>query len=920
MEELWQRVSRGRHAAVLGTPIGEPPASLGLRVVRVSCDVPPTTLGPLLEARRKAEQILGGPAPLLDQARDRVVSGLRRRLLGDIQEVGSDSAVVETLNRLVRQSERRFVLVFDVVDAADEATLGALRHIVTRPGWLELPVVLSFRSAEPSGAAAALLDALRAAEGPGAVLGSGGEALRGQGEGRSEMSLRAIPPDVLRVLRAGAVIGSGFEVALVAALLRLDPLDVLDLLQRAADAGVPIDDRGEGRFHLPEPLLEALRASILPSVTLVWHRRLAALLSGGGAEAAISMAAPVAELPATSARAPAMEEKAPAQAESSESKGAASVAEPAQATSAAEERPFESADEAAAAAAVATTTADVAEGSRAAGVAGGEEEDREEQGGSAASPGAQWPYSDIYAGGPREAATEERGPEAGSDGASALEAAAAELVAAVENARVAAEETAAGEGAETAGDDVPEEAPAAESPAPVHPPAPTEPPPGPSFPAGGWVMPWVVPFTPANSDATREARARAAVTVREPSRSPRESVASALRGEPAEGSSPREPVISPTRGDEARAAGHLAAAGEIEAGAERYFAAAQQAESMGAYAHAFAYGRKALSLLESLPVSSRRRRLRIQILAELGRLQWQAAGPEHDFTLPGALEMLSAARASLKDSDPAELRAEVAVLIANVCYDLGDMRSLERAMDALTEASRTLLDAGDATGAARLLNDQAAVYVRMGDPVRATHLLSESRKIFEQRSATDPIAMIELAETDHLFASIPLHVAARPGREADALSMGLDHALAAERTYKKLGAKRELGRVWETMGRLELKRGRMERAASRLSSAMQMQEQIGDIMGLARTTAALSEVLAAGGRYRDALAVLGDSVSLNMEKGSPIGLAFNRRSLDALVRKAPQGAGIEEALRQVAARLAAAESVLGRIKLPGERD
>lgn len=920
MEELWQRVSRGRHAAVLGTPIGEPPASLGLRIMRVSCDVPPTTLGPLLEARRKAEQILGGPAPLLDQARDRVVSGLRRRLLGDIQEVGSDSAVVETLNRLVRQSERRFVLVFEVVDAADEATLGALRHIVTRPGWLELPVVLSFRSAEPSGAAAALLDALRAAEGPGAVLGSGGEALRGQGEGRSEMSLRAIPPDVLRVLRAGAVIGSGFEVALVAALLRLDPLDVLDLLQRAADAGVPIDDRGEGRFHLPEPLLEALRASILPSLTLVWHRRLAALLSGGGAEAAITMAAPVAELPTTSDRAPAVEERGSAQAES-ESKGAASAAEPAQATSAAEERPFEPADEAAAA--VATTTADVAEGAGVAGVAGGEEEDREEQGGSAASPGAQWPYSDIYAGGPREAAPEERGAEAGetgSDGASALEAAAAELVAAVENARAAAEETFASESAEAAGDVAQEEEAAAESPAPAHPPAPTEPPPGPSIPAGGWVMPWVVPFTPANSDAAREARARSAVTVREGPKGPRDSVASALRGEPTEGSSPREPVISPTRGDEARAAGHLTAAGEIEAGAERYFAAAQQAESMGAYAHAFAYGRKALALLENLPVSTRRRRLRVQILAELGRLQWQAAGPEHDFTLPGALEMLSAAKASLKDGDPAELRAEVAVLIANVCYDLGDMRSLERAMDALTEASRTLLDAGDATGAARLLNDQAAVYVRMGDPVRATHLLSESRKIFEQRSATDPIAMIELAETDHLFASIPLHVAARPGREADALSMGLDHALAAERTYQKLGAKRELGRVWETMGRIELKRGRLERAASRLSSAMQMQEQIGDVMGLARTTAALSEVLAAGGRYRDALAVLGDSVSLNMEKGSPIGLAFNRRSLDALVRKAPKGAGIEEALRQVAARLGAAESVLGRIKLPGERD
>src|SRR5262249_39684413 len=155
----------------------------------------------------------------------------------------------------------------------------------------------------------------------------------------------------------------------------------------------------------------------------------------------------------------------------------------------------------------------------------------------------------------------------------------------------------------------------------------------------------------------------------------------------------------------------------------------------------------------------------------LGRLMWQAAGPDGSFTLAGALEMLDAAKALLREGDPADLRAQISSLIASVCYDIGDASSLDRALAELTDASRALLAEGNAVGAARLLNDQAAVYVRMGDPLRAVHLLGESRKVFEQRAKSDPVTMIELAETDHLFARIPLNVGARPGREADALSM-----------------------------------------------------------------------------------------------------------------------------------------------------
>ena len=204
--------------------------------------------------------------------------------------------------------------------------------------------------------------------------------------------------------------------------------------------------------------------------------------------------------------------------------------------------------------------------------------------------------------------------------------------------------------------------------------------------------------------------------------------------------------------------------------------------------------------------------------------------------------------------------------------------------------------------------------------MRATHLLTESRRIFEARAATDPVAMVEMAETDHLFARIPLHVAARPGREADALTMGLDHALAAERSYQKLGAKRELARVWETMGRLELRKGRFERARARLVAAVELEESIGDLVGLARSTAALSELLAASGRWKEALGVLGDSVALNFEKGSPIGLAFNRRALEALAPSAGSAGEAGAALRAVERELTQAEAVLGRMKLPGEGD
>ena len=369
----------------------------------------------------------------------------------------------------------------------------------------------------------------------------------------------------------------------------------------------------------------------------------------------------------------------------------------------------------------------------------------------------------------------------------------------------------------------------------------------------------------------------------------------------------------------ARSAASPAAMGDpADAEIARLVAAAGRAEEMGAYGQAIATLRRAAASLSRPPDTPERRVQRASCFAEIGRLSWAGAGPEYDFSLPGALEALLEARGELRPADPPALLSHIAVLIANVCYDLGDLPSLERALRELTEASQALLASGDAYGAARLLNDQAAVYVRMGDPVQAVHLLEQSRKVFAERADRDPIALREVAETDHLLARIPLHVAPRPGKEEEAIAAAMKHAESAEGAFRRFRARRELARVWETMGRLELAAGRLDAALERLLAAVRSQEAAGDAIGLARTTAALSGALEQKGDHDQALALLRDSVRLNVAKGSPLGLAFNRRSLAALEASPAVRRAAGEALAQAAEEIAAAERELGKISLPGE--
>ena len=847
IERVWERAGRGLHTAAVGFGWLDAPALP--RLIRVSCDVPRTTLGSLFDAQQKIEQALDTQPALIVQARDMVMSGLRRRFLGDIPARAADAALVEACNRLARQG-RSYALVFDAFDAADEVTCTYLQRIIERPGWLELPLVLSLRELDPQSPAADVLSALRRAHGDAALVEADDEDAAALADDERELDsaepgelvdelgdiddddmvldLAELPSEVLRVLRAGAVVGSGFETALVAELLQCDSLEVLDCLQAASDAGVPIDDRGENRFFLPESLIDLLRSSLLPSLAATWHRRLGKILSG---QARAPVDAPVEPMP--------MAAPGPPQ------PLADPLSDPAEAME------------------TATGPRDI---------------DAFVDAGAMETDAA---YADIFDAAERLEAAPQPGREL-----LAAEPGIGDLPGAGASASLDRAESAGHSGQDYADESEIENA------------------------AQRWVR--------AHAPSLSEHRPDNVHPIR-----------------------PRE--------DQARAAEHLSAAGDLEAAAERYAHAAAEAAALGAYSQAMAHGQKALRVLEGLPTSKGRRRFRAQLLVALGRLQWQAASthgerPDPAFSLASALTTAEAAQHSLSDGDPPAQLAEAATLVAGICYDLGDLRSLERALDQLTRASLLLLDSGDAIGAARLLNDQAAVYVRLGDPVRASHLLSRSQAIFEKRARNeemsqasgappspgglgDSVTVQELAETHHLLARLPLHARIRPGREADAFTMALDHARIAEESYRDLGLPREMGRVWETMGRLELARGQLDGAVDRLASALQLQSQTGDLTGLARSTAALSEVLVRDGKLRQAIELLGDSIMLNREKGSPIGLAFNRRALKALTAtldgQAPGNEVADEiadAIVEVNSRLESAEETIGRIELPGSAE
>ncbi len=744
----WDRLLAGEHTAVLGGVLPPPPEHSSVEVIRLACDVHSSLYGLAIEVFRHVEVQLGAEGGIGSALGGKLLTGLRRKLLDELSDRERGGVFVEVLNRLGEQTHRQYVLCFEAVECGDAATRHFLRDLITHPGWLRLPLALTFSSREPDGPSAALVEALGKVDAKAVIT-------LAEAPEPATVVLPDLPPEVLRVVRAAAVIGKGFSAPLVGALLDLEPLDVLEYMQWAHDLGVPVQDLGDGHFRLPASMVDRLKAGLIPSLVQAWHMRLGELLSAQ------------------------------------------------------------------------------------------EEQETEPT------------FEQLPPPPPR-------------------------VTGRIDTGRLLRGE-------------MPEEAPDA-SPASDRPTS-------------------RIPFKDLLKASAEELAACSHEGV------DADFISSLLEAAHRDEDAPKpaeEPIAGLHGNDAGKAASHYAAAGDIDQSAERYYTAARQASLLGAAEAALAYCKKGLELLDGRPPSASRRLLRVRLLAELGRVQWRAAGFEAAFTLPEALSSLSDAAGLLHEDDPADLRVEVATLTANVCYEMGDPSSLERALRELTSASRMLLEVSDPTGAARLLNDQAAVWVRLGDPVQAAYLLEKSREVFEARSQSDPVTLVELAETHHLLARLPLHVKAKAGKEQDAMSIGYEHAAQAASNYRSLQAERELARVWETMARLKLRLGDPEEASERLRAAAQVQQGVGDVLGLARTTAALAEVLSAIGQHREALELLGDSVTLNMEKGSPLGLAYNRHGFESLAAVIPeeQRGELGELLTGIATRLEDAEGRIGRVSLP----
>jgi hypothetical protein len=185
-----------------------------------------------------------------------------------------------------------------------------------------------------------------------------------------------------------------------------------------------------------------------------------------------------------------------------------------------------------------------------------------------------------------------------------------------------------------------------------------------------------------------------------------------------------------------------------------------------------------------------------------------------------------------------------------------------------------------------LLNDQAAVWARLGNSQRARELIARAQALFAGHD--DPTARAALAESNHLKARLIFQASAQDTFMSP--HTALAHALEAERTYRELDRPRELARTWTTIGRLQALIGQSEAAADSFTTAIEIQEQLGDLTGLAQSTAAIAQLLADNGETARALAWLSHSVALNTEKCSRGGLRYNERALADLARRVAPGA------------------------------
>jgi hypothetical protein len=288
-----------------------------------------------------------------------------------------------------------------------------------------------------------------------------------------------------------------------------------------------------------------------------------------------------------------------------------------------------------------------------------------------------------------------------------------------------------------------------------------------------------------------------------------------------------------------------------------------------------------LDAISTLPPGMHTATLAARALLERARVRWLGAGVDPTFTLDGALEAALEARTALGDTAPPRLRADIAAVVAGIAYDIGDGASVTRAAEVVTESIAALLNAGATTEAAMLLNEQAALELRIGRGTKARDLALRSLALLTARvkeAPTDGAARADLAATHHLLARLPLH-GATEASTPEAVATALGHAADAEAAYRALGMKRDVGRAIETRARLEVKANKATAAHAAFEVALRIADECADLTGLARVTAGLAELLAGAGKARDALGLLASSIELNREKASPVGLAFDERAL-----------------------------------------
>lgn len=247
---------------------GELPAVLpippGWTALRVRCEDGAKALSPLREAAARALQWIGE-----EHAIDSI--GLMR-----VGDGAKPEALARAINRLAAKTPSGCALLFDQVNHADHETLALLRRWLSMPGSLRMPVVLGFSGDPLSGEAQALLDTARelgavevVAALPAALPAAADEAQWGA-------ALQALGPEELMTLRAAAVLGPRFEAGDLAAVRELGLTRTLEQLQRARDLGAPVEDDGHEALSMPEGLVRALRATVLPSLARHWQQRAAA--------------------------------------------------------------------------------------------------------------------------------------------------------------------------------------------------------------------------------------------------------------------------------------------------------------------------------------------------------------------------------------------------------------------------------------------------------------------------------------------------------------------------------------------------------------------------------------------------------------------------------------------------------------------